>query len=38
MENLKRALPLIIGGIIAIIMPKDVIYQFLDRIFKPDEK
>jgi len=38
MENLKKALPLIIGGIIAILIPKDALYQSLDRIFKPNEK
>lgn len=37
MESLKKALPLIIGGIIALLIPKDAIYQFLDNIFKPDE-
>lgn len=38
MENLKKALPLIIGGIIAILIPKDALHQSLDRIFKPNEK
>jgi len=38
MNNLKRALPLIIGGILALVIPKDTIYQFLDSIFYPDEK
>ena len=36
-EKLKPILPLIFGGIIAILVPKDAIYQALDTIFKPDE-
>lgn len=37
MEKFKIILPLVLGGIMAVIIPKDAIYQSLDKIFKSDE-